>query len=283
MERRKESVKKNKFPMDIWLGCSILLIVVVFCSGCKSSVEPENGLPIDSRITISPQENLSSQPRELILSCSTEKVYNCTNYSINNVVRFDTTSILIRFTSITVPPDCPRANGSATASIVLGALAPGTYQLSMLINGQTFEGALIVSSASYEFSNLDFAEVVVTTGILMRVPVHAHWGSVAYTTPSAATLARSFVDSLHSLGAVALTASAGEYGYFQVDSLGNVVRPNYLGTSFALTFIQSYAGDISTLHELVRRYGVRYGDLLSIRLFASTGESFYSWAPEAQN
>ena len=254
------------------------LYLALLMSGCLDfETGREEMSPIESKIRISTWENLSAQERTLTLTCATEKTYGCINYSIVSTKTILDDSIMISFTGIYKPPVCLTALGPAGAAIDLGSLPSGNYPLSLSANGETVRAQLVVSDDAYTVNNGEGMWTTFSRSQLRRVPDGTIWGLVGYHTTTSAALAQAYLDSVRIVGAQPCSCIPGYYGYYEIDSTANIQTPGNHGYAFAQSYIYHYGGDPLVVRNLVKRYGKSLGDSLSISLFGSHAEAYFSW------
>lgn len=245
-------------------------------SGCRDDHSYESQA-IDSDIIISAWENLGSTNRTFELKCATKESYPCSNYSIQNSSSVKNQLISISFNKILIPQICLTALGPAITNINLGTLSNRTYNIEIDLRNKTSKGRLIVNDNYYQFVMDSEENIKLAYYMLNRIPANTVWGTVGYHASSSENLAQSFIDSLQTIGATTGTFNRGEYGHFAINSSGSVEPPKQHGYYFIKTFIFTYPGNMDKLKTLVRSYGIRHGNSLSIRLSGSKGESFLSW------
>lgn len=251
---------------------TILLLVILW--GCQKDYSME---VIDSDIEIKMRETLDSTKRTLQFYCSTERIYNCSNYGISNTFSKSSDNIDIDFREILIYDMCLTSLGPATTLIDLGALSNGTYNLNIKVERKRNEGQLIVTSDHYAISINNQKQLKISNTPLYRIPANTIWGTVGYHLSSTSTLVQTLIDSLQILGATAQNYQSGDYGYFEINTSGQILPPQNHGNHFIQPFIFNYPGNTSELNNLVKNYGANYGDSLSIRLYTTKGEIFRSW------
>ncbi len=224
-------------------------------------------------------ETLDSTKRTLQFYCSTEKVYGCSNYSINKTLRKSSDNINIDFSGILIYDFCLTSLGPATTIVDLGTLSSGTYNLNIKVDRNRGEGRLIVTSDYYVIELDKQKQLKIINTPLHRVPTNTIWGTVGYHRSSTATLVQTFIDSLQFLGATAQTYQSGHYGYFEINSRGEIILPQNHGYYYIRPFIFNYDSNTSSLKKIVKNYGANYGDSLIINLYTTKGELFRSWIP----
>jgi len=232
---------------------------------------------IDSDIKINMRETVDSTKRSLQLYCSTEKVYECSNYVISKIFSKSSERIEINFTGIRDLTVCFNSFGPATTTIDLGIISNGTYKLIIEVEGKKSEGKLIVTSDYYKISLDKEKQLQIINSTLNRIPANTIWGTIGYHKSSTAQLVQTFIDSLQLFGSTTQTYQSGDFGYFQINSSGQILPPENHGYYFIRPYIYRYSGNTSVLKTLVKNYGTDYGDSLNIILYTTKGEIFRSW------
>ncbi len=250
----------------------ILLFVILW--GCKKDYSMDT---IDSDIEIKMWETMDSTKRTLQFNCATEKVYNCSNFGISKTVRKTSDNIDIDFNGILLYDMCLTALGPARTTLDLGTLSNGTYDLNIDVERKKSDGQLIVTSDYYAIELNNQRQIKINNNPLYRIPTNTIWGTVGYHASSNMALVQTFIDSLQFLGATAQVYQSGDYGYFEINSGGQILPPQNHGYYFIIPFIYNYAGNSSDLKGLIKYYGASYGDSLSISLHTTKGEIFRSW------
>jgi len=251
------------------------ILLLLLCS-CRKDAPVDQ---IGSDIKIKMLETVDSTKRTLQFYCSTEKEYSCSNYGISKTFSKSSDNIDIDFNGIIISNLCLTSIGPATTTIDLGTLSNGTYNLDIKVERKKSSGQLIVTSDHYTITLDKQKQLQIINSPLQRIPTNTIWGTVGYHTSSTATLVQTFIDTLQILGATAQTYQSGDYGYFQINSSGQISPPQNHGYYFIRPFIFNYAGNTSTLKTLVKNYGTNYGNSLNIRLYTTKGEIFRSWTP----
>ena len=234
-------------------------------------------LSINSEIKIDMIESLDSSKRVLKLICLTSQCYSCCNYYINNTCNISTENIDINFNNILVPTICLTQPGPAKATIRVGTLSVGTYNLGIKVGNNKISGKLIVTADAYKIMLDKSNDVKVISSILLRVPQNTIWGGIGYHIKQSDSLAQSFIDSLKYYGAIFQKLQVGNYGHFVIDSTGQIIDKNH-GYYFHKPFILKYPNSISILKGLVNNYGAKYNSILNIMLYSSQGDIYRSWS-----
>jgi hypothetical protein len=280
----QQLTRTTKFISSSWLSVMIfntkrlqhsaILFIVLVSGGCGIDFSVEK---IDSNIIIVMWETVDSTNRTLELRCFTERDYECTNFAISKTFSKFFNNVEIDFIGIRRSYTCLTAFGPARTRIDLGTLSNRTYNLDITVDRKKSEGQLIVTPEYYEIRLDNQQQLIIRNSPLHRIPANTIWGTVGYHTGSTAELAQTFIDSLQILGAKAQAYQPGNYGYFEINSSGQIITPqNYKITQ---PFIFNYSNNTSTLKKLVRNYGANYGDSMHIILYSTKGEIFRSWVP----
>ncbi len=258
-------------------GIIVFFLLLLLLCGCRKDYYSVD--KIDSNIRIKMWETLDSTKRTLPFYCSTEKVYGCSNYGISTTFSKFYNNIEIDFNEVLIYDWCLTSLGPATTIIDHGTLSNGTYNLNINVDRHKSEGRLMVKSDYYAIELDKQKQLIIINTTLHRIPANTIWGTVGYHRSSTATLVQTFIDSLQFLGATAQTYQSGDYGYFEIDSSGQIITPQNHGYHFIRPFIFNYDSNTSSLKKIVKNYGANNGDSLIINLYTTKGELFRSWIP----
>jgi hypothetical protein len=252
-----------------------ILLIIIF-TGCKKDFTVEK---IDSNIEIKMWETLDSTKRKLQFYCSTEKAYECSNYAISKTYRKSPGTIEIGFRGVIKYDLCFTAFGPASTIIDLGTLPNGIYNLNINVEGNKSKGKLTVTQGYYAIELDNPKQLDIITTALYRIPANTIWGSVRYHESSTAALVKTFIDSLQVLNAIPYEYKPGDYGYFEIGPDGEILPHQNHGARFIRPFIYNYTGTTTNLEKLVKNFGARYGNSLSVILYNTRGETYRSWTP----
>ena len=250
-----------------------VMIVIFMLSAClkeKSEILPMS--PVD----ISMYDILSTTTRELQLSIETTQLYECGNCTI----RFDKSvvdgKIMVNLKDIEQPSLCVGTDIPAHANIMLGTMTNGEHPIEIKIGSISRAGTITVSDSMYVL-NIDTESqqmLNVAYDTLQRIPENTIWGLVAYYYTSDVSTANFFLDSLENLGASHRFLTPGEYGYFQVDTTGNIVEPQNPGYAGLKTFDYSYTNSFDDIEDLISHMDFFYPGDLVIYLYNWKGQTF---------
>jgi hypothetical protein len=256
----------------------VLLPLLLILIGCEDTVSDNTSYTsIDSRINIKLREELSANSKKVILNCRTERIYGCINYGIDYSVIKTANNFRIKFSGIIISDICLTALGPASAQINLGNLSTGTYNLTLEVNGKTESALLIVTDSLYQINFQPGFDFKFDNTKLHRIPRYLIWGSVGYINDSLTNLANAYLDSLQILGAVQINLSAGDYGFFEIDSFGNIVTPDNHGYPFIKMYKFEYQNDLNSIKELMKRIQQQYVNQIYISCNTWQGDVFYGW------
>jgi hypothetical protein len=110
--------------------------------------------------------------------------------------------------------------------------------------------------------------------VLFRVPPTIIWGSVESLTSEGR---QQFLDSLHALGTSSVILPSGDYYYFSFTPDGVFSYLESVGRKYSASFIYRYTGDTLAVRNLVKRFGQKYSDSISVHLYGGRGEMYYSF------
>ncbi|MFO7445647.1 MAG: hypothetical protein R6W90_04735 [Ignavibacteriaceae bacterium] len=251
------------------------LFMLLILSGCTTDPDTQE-LRMNSKVLVTLKENISKEGRKFILDCKTDSIYECSNFGISFQQQRNGNVIDVNFTHIVTPQTCAASLGPATAIVDLGFLLTGTYTLQVLVNESVLQTSMEITPEYYKLNDTSRTWVEVLNPELRRIPENAIWGHVGFSSDSfAVRQVQPFFDSLEILGAQELELIPGDYTYFQIDSSGTMNQPDNPGTENAIPFVYIYNNDIPDIRELVKRYGK--SSPLSVALFTSKGDVFYTW------
>nr|NQU94377.1 hypothetical protein [Bacteroidota bacterium] len=254
----------------IILSSMIVLIMMNACLKDDSDI-----LPI-TKVKILMYDILSATERLVQFSFETEQVYSCGN----SMIRYDNTVsnelISIHLKDIEQPSLCVGSDSPAFVNIVIGSLQSGDYPVEIKVGSYINTGTLIVSDSHYVLNIATPQLLEVEYDTLQRIPVNTIWGLVGYYYASASTTADFFLDSLENLGAVPKFLNPGEYGYFQVDTSGNIIKPSNSSFNNLKTFDYNYENSFDDIEDLIGHVDFFYPGEVKIYLYNWKGETFLS-------
>jgi hypothetical protein len=261
-----------------FLFCLLLIFSPFIFNNCDDTVSDNKSYSIiDSRINIKLTEELSADSKKVVLYCSTERIYGCINYGIDYSVLRTANNFRIKFNSIIISDICLTALGPATNRISLGELNGGSYNLTLEVNGKTESAVLTVTDSLYQINFQPGFNFKFDNTKLNRVPQYLIWGSVGYINDSLTNVVNTYLDSLQILGAVQINISPGDYGFFKIDSFGNIVTPDNHGFPFIKIYKFEYQNDLNNIKELMKRIQQQYVNQIYISCYTWRGDVFYGW------
>jgi len=269
----------NKSALPI-LCFSLWLWLVWGCDNTREVIVNPPVVAINSAINLTSFENLDPVAPTFELRCLTDSLYPCDNFSIEFVLNASSDTIDLTFIEISSPVICLPSFGQAYAIINLGVLANNTYQFPITVNNVKVSAQLIVTDSTIGVIGGDSTWTNFLRPLLRRIPANTIWGQVGYNLIAALDSAKTFFDSLTSIGATPETLSTGSYGYFYFNGSGNPdsileLGPS-IGTNFRIPYVYSYAGDTATLHSLITAY-TNQGNVVEVNVITSEGYEYRSW------
>lgn len=255
------------------LSISILILEI----GCSDAVTEVNYDRIDTRLELTLKEELLADSRSLSLDCATERIYPCINYGIDYSMTKSGNKITIRFNQIIMPDICLTALGPAYSNIKLGNLSNGQYILNLMVNGITQTTILKVNDSTFKIEYKPRFDFIFKKTELKRIPQNVIWGSVGYISDTLTTSVNSFLDSLTNIGANEIYLSPGDYGYFQIDSFGEIVAPEYHGYPIIKMFLYEFNGNSESLKDLIRNTNQMFLNNMYISCNTWKGEYIWGW------
>jgi hypothetical protein len=260
----------------------LLLIVLMFLpllfNNCDDAVSDNNEYTaIDSRINIKLSEELLQDKRDLYLYCHTERIYGCINYGIDYYVYKGANSFKIKFNSVVISDICLTALGPASCRIELGELSEGTYNSNLEVNGKAELAILTVTNDSYKITHTPGFDFKFDNAEIKRVPDNLIWGSIGYINDSLANVVNTFLDSLQILGAAPVNLSAGDYGFFKIDSFSNIIPPENHGFPFIKMYLFDCHNHLEDVKGLMKRIQHQYVNQIYISCNTWQGDIYYGW------
>ena len=248
------------------------------------SIEKEKSghdVSIDSKINIRMTETIDTSPRTFQLNCSTTKIYPHTGYPLIVAHQLSTNNIDLSFKGVVEGSPGFAVLSPANATINLGAINSGTYNLNLYNGNVKRKAKLIISADSYEISLDNNSHFQFTNTTLNKIPEHTIWGTIGYNEQQTSSIAQSFLDELMALGAEKKSYNPGHYQEFEIGKNGKIVPPTESGYYYAQSFIFNYSGDIANIEQLFKRNANEYKTAhLSVSVYTDKGEKLLSWMYE---
>lgn len=200
--------------------------------------------------------------------------YPAANYRIVSQVESGAGQLRVRLNEVAEPDQPDGAPGPARTFIPLGALADGTYNLSIQLGETLFnEGVLTVGQGHYE---LVFSEATVGIDVQNRVlntiPDGSVWGYVLTPTEIQQPAANAFLLNIKNFTEEA-GLPAGFYGYFTVAGTGQVFFHRSVAPGGAAQlFVRRLSADPNALRGLLNTYRNDAQTPLTIRCWWTGGE-----------
>jgi hypothetical protein len=154
--------------------------------------------------------------------------------------------------------------GQVTATIELGTLSEGLYNLQVNVGETTNDGILNITG---EQVILDFSapeKLTILHDTLNRIPFGTVWGYCGYQNSNNAYLATEFINGLDAIGATPAELAPGYYGYFSVTDSSTFVQPIDEGFNYYKEYFRSYHGDATEMNELVGYYNAEHYSKMDI-------------------
>lgn len=154
--------------------------------------------------------------------------------------------------------------GQLTATIALGTLSEGLYNVQINVGGSMNEGTLNITGDQVVLDFSATEKLTILHDTLNRIPFGTVWGYCGYQNSNNAYLATAFIDGLDGLGAVPAELTPGYYGYFSIGDSSTFVQPIDQGFSYYKEYLRSYTGDATEMNELVGHYNAEYASKMDI-------------------
>ena len=258
---------------------AIALMLAVTTTGCDKNEKSKTDNGVDSEINIRMIEVFDNSPRTLQMYFATTKIYPCMNYPIDLSWNKTSNSIGFSIKRVIETNLCLTAVGPATATIDLGTLSSGTYQINLQNRGVMYAGELVVSSDNYSVNFIDNSAFNFSNSPLNKIPENTIWGLINYyganyIEEEILPQVQSFFETLIELGAEKRVYNPGYYSAFFIDEEGSIADPpDITAYIYAQPFIFYYSGSMADLEPLVKQYK----EQLHIRIYSDKGEQLLSW------
>ena len=254
---------------------SALLLLAIF-SLFSSCLKHEKEYLQLGEVSLQMTEELSEGPRRLHFNFFTVEEYNC----LDNVIRYSSSSdpenIDITLIDVEKSDYCLTGPGPAIETLDLGSFGIGDYPVSIKVGDAENTGSLKVTEESYVIDFDDPQLLNIPYDTLYRIPENTIWGLARYFEPEGEEKVDAFLDSLENIGAVPLILNHGDYGYFQADSAGKIIVPDYLEFEYAKSFVYDYDGTTSEVGSIISYFADVYPQYLYVYLYNSKGQVFES-------
>lgn len=157
-------------PLAMAFACAVvgLLGSLPGCLGQDLTAPPAT--PVDSTLILRLREEVSPDARRLFLEVRTSTEFPCFNYRVDHVAGIEGRRIRVEFTGVSIGEICLAAIGPARATVPLGTLAAGSYDLVLTVRGQAQLRVLTVSPEAYTVRPARGPWTVFEDPVLIRVP-----------------------------------------------------------------------------------------------------------------
>ena len=261
-----------------WGFClgTICLLGLLFSSCNLSSLDdPIVVTDVESEFYISPWEDLREEGRHLQFKVVSVEDKDCRNYTIANNFDLHGKNLDVSLYDIEVPDACEEGEAPAKATIDLGTLSAGVYNLSIDLKNTVFNyGRLTLTGDSYFFDLESEDGITFLHKELLRIPNQTIWGYVSYTEEVHRNLAENFISDLSEITSEDNLAD-GYYGYFQIED-GKAPK-DLDGAPTAgdyFTFSFQHTGTIDDLVSLLENHRNTNGEFIEIKIWNTLGQEF---------
>jgi hypothetical protein len=257
----------------LFTSAVLLLFIISLLSSCLKN--EKEYLPL-GEVQLQMTEELSVNSRRLHFNFFTEEEFECLDNTIRYSSSSDPETINISLVDVEVSDLCLTGPGPAIESIDLGTYELGNYPVNIKVADYENTGTLQVNQDMYVvgFNNPQMLTTYFDT--LYRIPDNTIWGLVGYYELEGVEKVDAFLDSLESIGAMPLTLNQGDYGYFQADSAGKIIIPEYIGFEYSKSFVYDYSGSMAEVQNIISYFADVYPQYLYIYLYNSEGQVFES-------
>jgi hypothetical protein len=214
--------------------------------------------------------------RRLHFNFFTEEEFECLDNTIRYSSSSDPDNIDITLIDVEVSNLCLTGPGPAIETIDLGSYGLGNYPVSIKVGDVENTGTLQLSDDMYTivFDNPQMLSTYSDT--LYRIPDNTIWGLAGYYELEGEEKVDAFLDSLESIGALPIILNQGDYGYFQADSAGTIIIPEYIGFEYAKSFVYDYSGSMSEVQGIISYFADIYPQYFYVYLYNYEGQVFES-------
>ena len=263
--------------MNVFNKSILILIVLLFTSCEQKSVT----IDFNENINIGFMETFNDQgKKEFLLFCGPEQNCYCMEAELlYRYFRFGS-NIECNLLEIQIPKGCHDNYGKASASIMLGSLPNGKYNIRINTKENSNTAILNITDTAYCVKIDRNDNINLIWGHYRRVFNNTLWGAFSYNTENELNKGLSLIDTLTALGAQPTTLEDGDYSFFSIEngkpikSLVQIVPHSYSGKEIAFVF--DYNFDDEKLKILLTKYIHTSGDLY-IMVRSGKGFSFYNW------
>jgi hypothetical protein len=256
-----------------WVSLCSLLLLLQACNTGKT-----DDLVLDTEVEKEYQldlwEALVNGTRSLHIRASTLKNQECLNYSIESSISRKNNNIEINLIKLLAPLNCDAGSGPAKATLDLGALPNGTYQVTVKL-GKVIPstGRLLVSTSSFFLSLPSAIGFRLGNNTLLRIPEQTLWGYLSYEAGQQ-SLVNQFLNEFNAISQDAELAK-GYYGYFNLAENGNIEYGNQISSDRPLQpLLRRFQGNEAELERLIKTYRDKHKLVLSIHLRNTAGKEY---------
>lgn len=257
----------------------VYLAFLVFVAGCdfSSLKDPIIVTEVEDEFNVDMWENLAPtlEERKLIVQIESIKTEKCLNYSIDYQYSKNGNRLKIALNNIIKPLDCVPGEATVKANVNAGSLLNGLYNFNIdLKNTVINNGQLTVLADSYKLNMHSENGFSLKRKELLRVPTDAIWGYVVYQDEGDLAVANQFLNDLKNISQEPNSYRTGYYGYFTIATADRALTlQEQPSNSNSKIFLYQYSDQTSKLKDLVNQYRQNHGNILTIKLFTSKGET----------
>ncbi len=201
------------------LFIKIATIIVLCCNiSCRNIEVPDDVAEYSTEFQASISEVLHPENRAVELVFK-----SIAKYCDSTAILFQQTTLSeafnIELKEIEAVEDCNAPNISAQANILLGTLAPGTYDISIeLRDALKSVGRLTVNDETYQIQLFKSEGISLVNEVIVKVPPGLIWGEIWFNDSTAA-IANGFLDFLDDRSS-STELIKGNYSFFSFDNGG---------------------------------------------------------------
>ena len=252
----------------VWILAGMMFLI----SSCNPD-ETDPGIVVDVPLTFEVDlfETLDTLQNKLqFLAYTIEIQENCINDTIDFTLERREGKISVSLNDIQPAADCIEGEGPATATVPIGFLIPGQYDVEInLRNTVVNTGTLLVDEEYFYLNMYTIDGIKLLHQQLYRIPEDAVWGYLGYSDPGLETAAQAFISEMSDFVSP-FDYPVGYYGHFRLNSAGNIELISTPATPLYNEIVYLLEDEREQLESLIETYRDSYPDL-QIRIFDGKG------------
>ncbi|MCB0640471.1 MAG: hypothetical protein KDC44_02490 [Phaeodactylibacter sp.] len=254
----------------IWLLFGVVGVTLLF--SCSPD-ERDPGVVVDVPLTFELDlfEQLDTLQNKLQLLAHTVEIQeDCINNTIDYTLDRREGKISISLNDIKAAEDCIEGQGPASATVNIGYLIPGQYDIEInLRNTVVNTGVLVVDHAFFYLSMHSIDGITLLNEQLYRIPGNTIWGYVSYDDHGLVDAANAFLSELTAM-TYPFDYPEGYYGHFKLGSNASIDLLQPSTDAYSTSMVRLLTGERQDLENLIETYQNEHTGL-QIRLWDGQG------------